>query len=50
MNQKDKTIALVTDSNRGIGFSTVKELLKLNHIVILTSRNKKDGPGASNNG
>ncbi|MDC1105208.1 SDR family oxidoreductase [Prolixibacteraceae bacterium] len=36
-------IALVTGSNRGIGFATVKELLKKNYKVILTSRKEEDG-------
>jgi len=43
MNKKNKTISLVTGSNRGIGYATVKELLKLGQTVILTSRNEKDG-------
>ena len=43
MDNKNITIALVTGSNRGIGYATVKELLKLGHTVILTSRNIKDG-------
>ena len=47
MNKRNKTIALVTGSNRGIGFATVKELLKLGHTVILTSRNEKDGQKAA---
>lgn len=39
-------IALVTGSNRGIGYATVKELLKKDYTVILTSRSKEDGKKA----
>jgi NAD(P)-dependent dehydrogenase (short-subunit alcohol dehydrogenase family) len=38
-----KKIALVTGSNRGIGFATVKELLIKGYTTILTSRNKESG-------
>jgi NAD(P)-dependent dehydrogenase (short-subunit alcohol dehydrogenase family) len=47
MDNKDKKITLVTGSNRGIGFATVKELLKLGYTVILTSRNENDGQKAA---
>lgn len=36
-------IALVTGANRGIGFATVKELLKKSYTVILTSRKEDSG-------
>jgi NAD(P)-dependent dehydrogenase (short-subunit alcohol dehydrogenase family) len=44
--QKIETVALVTGSNRGIGYTTVKELLSLGHTVILTSRKENDGQKA----
>ncbi|KXX70655.1 SDR family oxidoreductase [Flammeovirga sp. SJP92] len=36
-------IALVTGSNRGIGFAVAKGLLLKGHKVIITARNEKDG-------
>ena len=44
----DQKIALVTGSNRGIGYATVKELLKLGITTILTSRKVEDGKQAIN--
>ena len=39
----EKKIALVTGANKGIGFATVKELLKKGYKVILTARNESRG-------
>ena len=36
-------IALVTGSNRGIGYATVQELLKKGYRVIMTARKEADG-------
>lgn len=41
-----KKTALVSGSNRGIGFATVKELLKKGYRVILTARSQEDGKKA----
>ncbi len=39
-------VALVTGSNRGIGFAVVKGLAEQGITVVLTSRNEKDGRAA----
>lgn len=36
-------IALITGGNRGLGFETAKQLLKLGYHVIITARNSEDG-------
>ncbi|WP_321281875.1 SDR family oxidoreductase [Marinifilum fragile] len=41
-----KKTALVSGSNRGIGFASVKELLKKGYRVILTARSQEDGKKA----
>lgn len=41
-------IALITGSNRGIGYATAKELLKKEYKVILTSRSQENGEKAFN--
>ncbi|MEM9260830.1 MAG: SDR family oxidoreductase [Bacteroidota bacterium] len=42
----EKKIALVTGSNRGIGYAVVKELLQLGITTILTSRSSEKGKQA----
>lgn len=42
-NQK---IALVTGANRGIGLEVCRQLFRIGHTVILTSRNKEKGKNA----
>ncbi|TKG89596.1 SDR family oxidoreductase [Puteibacter caeruleilacunae] len=42
----EQRIALVTGANRGIGYATVKELLKKGYKVILTARNEAAGKKA----
>ena len=39
-------IALVSGSNRGIGFAVAKGLLQAGHTVIISSRNSSDGEAA----
>ena len=39
----EQQIALVTGSNRGIGYATVQVLLEKGYKVILTARKKEDG-------
>ncbi|MEM1340331.1 MAG: SDR family oxidoreductase [Bacteroidota bacterium] len=46
MKTTTNKIALVTGSNRGIGFAVVKGLAEHGITVVLTSRNEKDGIAA----
>jgi NAD(P)-dependent dehydrogenase (short-subunit alcohol dehydrogenase family) len=39
----DKKVILVTGSNKGIGFEIVRQLAKLDHLVILASRDEAKG-------
>lgn len=39
----EQRIALVTGGNRGIGYATIKALLKQDYIVVFTARNEQSG-------
>ena len=39
-------IALITGANRGVGLETARQLARLGHQVVLTSRNESDGQAA----
>jgi NAD(P)-dependent dehydrogenase (short-subunit alcohol dehydrogenase family) len=45
--EREKKIALVTGSNRGIGFETCKQLSQLGLTVLLTARDSKKGKDAT---
>jgi NAD(P)-dependent dehydrogenase (short-subunit alcohol dehydrogenase family) len=42
----EKRIAVVTSSNRGLGYAISRQLSKIGNRVILTSRNETDGLAA----
>ena len=42
----EKKIAVVTGSNRGLGYAISRQLSKIGNRVILTSRNETDGLAA----
>ncbi|MBT3042080.1 MAG: SDR family oxidoreductase [Candidatus Thiodiazotropha sp. (ex Codakia orbicularis)] len=42
----DKSVAIVTGANRGLGLETSRQLARLGHHVLMTSRNEVDGQDA----
>ncbi|MEW8492146.1 MAG: SDR family oxidoreductase [Candidatus Thiodiazotropha endolucinida] len=42
----DKSVAIVTGANRGLGLETSRQLARLGHHVLMTSRNEVDGQAA----
>ncbi|MEW8045953.1 MAG: SDR family NAD(P)-dependent oxidoreductase, partial [Candidatus Thiodiazotropha sp.] len=42
----DESVAIVTGANRGLGLETSRQLARLGHHVLMTSRNEVDGQAA----
>ncbi|MBT3011418.1 MAG: SDR family oxidoreductase [Candidatus Thiodiazotropha sp. (ex Lucina aurantia)] len=42
----DKSVAIVTGANRGLGLETSRQLARLGHHVLMTNRNEVDGQAA----